>query len=154
MPDRYEGHLDAAQGYLDLGMYLQAAEELDLIQAGFLADPDVLHALARVCCGTEAWQSLATAAGRLVIARPEDSQHWIWLAYATRRCVSIPAAEVILLDALQHHPAESVLHYNLACYAACTGRLDLARERLAESIRLEPGSAEMARQDPDLMPLW
>lgn len=47
-----------------------------------------------------------------------------------------------------------MIHYNLACYAAQTGKTNEARERLREAIRLAPETLLLALDDPDLEPLW
>jgi hypothetical protein len=39
---------------------------------------------------TEAWQLLREVGGFLVLNWPEEAQHWIWLAYGTRRSVIHP----------------------------------------------------------------
>ena len=43
------------------------------------------------------------------------------------------ANEEILLTAVELHPNEPMIHFNLACYAAQTGQLTAARERLAQA---------------------
>ena len=150
----YEQHLEAALGYLHLGMPQDAHEELDAIPHERKAEPLVLRARAYIYCEMKEWESLRDVAAFLVSILPEDSQHWIWLGYAARRCDSINEAERILLDAIAHHPGEAILHFNLACYAAQTVRVPLARQRLAEAIRLDPTITKMAVDDPDLQPLW
>jgi hypothetical protein len=47
-----------------------------------------------------------------------------------------------------------MIHFNLACYAAQTGDLVAARERLVQAEALEPGTVLLALADPDLEPLW
>jgi Tfp pilus assembly protein PilF len=150
----YERHLEAALGYLHLGMPMDAHEELDAIPPERKAEPLVLRARAFIYHQTHDWEALRDVSAFLVSILPEDSQHWIWLGYAARRCQSINDAEVILLDALARHPREPMLHFNLACYAAQTERVALARERLAEAIRLDPTITKLAVDDPDLQPLW
>ncbi len=150
----HQQHLEAALGYLHLGMPEEAREELDLIPGASASHPVVLRARAFIHTETCAWEDLRQVAERLVSLAPGDSQHWIWLAYATRRCHSIMAAEKILLDASQLHAGEAMIHFNLACYAAQTDRISLARARLSEAIRLDPGVTKLAVDDPDLRPLW
>ena len=149
-----ERNLQAALGYLHLGMPEDAADELDLLPPHRAGDPVVLRIRAHIHSETLHWEALRETSALLTILAPDDSQHWIWLAYGTRRCRSVQEAEGILLDALKLHAREAIIHFNLACYAAVTGRIDLARTRLAEAIRLEPSITAMAVEDPDLAPLW
>ncbi|WAC18927.1 hypothetical protein OVA24_16975 [Luteolibacter sp. SL250] len=149
-----ERNLQAALGYLHLGMAEDAAEELDLLPPHRAGDLVVLRVRAHIHSELHAWDALRETAARLTTHAPQDSQHWIWLAYATRRCRTVREAEGILQDALRFHEKEPLIHFNLACYAAVTGRTDLARTRLAEAIRLEPSITAMAVEDPDLATLW
>ena len=114
----------------------------------------VLELQLRICEKTSSWQRMREIAGMLTKEWPDDSQHWISLAFATRRCRSITEAELILLKAAKLHPKESMIHFNLACYAAQAGELTAARERLAHAEMLDPAARMMALNDPDLEPLW
>jgi tetratricopeptide (TPR) repeat protein len=62
-------------------------------------------------------------------------------------------AYAIASAGLADHPEHGSLHYNLACYAARDGRLELAREHLAKALAAEPRAAEWAAQDDDLAAL-
>ena len=50
-------------------------------------------------------------------------------------------------------PTCAIILYNLACYAAVLGQLPVARNRLAEAIKLEPACHQMALKDPDFAAL-
>jgi hypothetical protein len=60
----------------------------------------------------------------------------------------------VLIDALRLHDSEPLIHFNLACYAAQTGNLEAARERLGRAISLSHKIRLLALADPDLEPLW
>lgn len=149
-----EKRLEAALGYLQLGMFEEANDEIEQLPSEEKNSPGVLRLRAAIYSETKSWHLLHEVAGFLVNSLPGDPQHWIWLAYATRRTTSIPAAETILLQALQSHPNEGMIHFNLACYAAQTGKVEDARELLRNAIRLEPNVRSLALDDPDLEPLW
>ena len=89
---------------------------------------------------------------------PEEPGAWISLAYATRRKTGggIAQARAILIQAWQTFPEEKIIAYNLACYDCQLGDLNAARLWLEKACVL--GNARkikhMARQDPDLEPLW
>ena len=51
-------------------------------------------------------------------------------------------------------PDDSLIHYNLACYACRQGRLNEAKERLAKAIALDPQWRESALEDDDLEGIW
>lgn len=149
-----ERHLQAALGYLQLGLFQDANDEIEHLPPQEKISPGVLRLRAAIYTELKSWNLLREVAKVLVDQIPEDTQHWIWLAYATRRAASIHDAEEILMRAVQDHPGEAMIHFNLACYAAQTGKLEEARERLEEAIRLAPETRLMALDDPDLEPLW
>lgn len=155
--ERFAGirrRLEAVSGYLELRMFEDAAAELDGIPPPLdkVRQVEVMRALVWQAAGD--WRKLREVSHVLVKQWPDDANHWIWLAYATRRCRSLDGAEEVLLDALRFHETEPVIHFNLACYAAQLGKLDLARLRLGEAIKLDPRVREMALGDSDMEPLW
>lgn len=146
--------LEAALGYLQFGMFEDASDEIEQLPPEEKTSPGVLRLRAAIYSETKSWHLLQEVAGFLVDSVPGDPQHWIWLAYATRRTTSIPVAEAILLRALESHPSSGMIHFNLACYAAQTGKIEEAKERLRDAIRLAPETRLLALDDPDLEPLW
>jgi predicted Zn-dependent protease len=146
--------LQPAIGYLQLGLMEEANEEIEALPPEAKSEKIVLELQVEIHSGMAEWQSMREIAGFLTHEWPDDSQHWISLAYATRRCRSITEAEMILLTAVKLHPKEAMIHFNLACYAAQAGELEAARERLAQAEMLAPGARMMAMKDPDLEPLW
>lgn len=146
--------LQPALGYLQLGMIEEANEEVEALPPELKTDIDVLGLRAMIYQESGEWQLLREVSGYLVKISPENSQNWIWLAYATRRCSSISEAEQILITAVRQHPTEPMLHFNLACYAAQTDDLITAREKLSHAISLNPDMRLLALGDPDLISLW
>ena len=156
-PDTH--HLRAAVGWLELGNHVEAGEEIGRLSAANLNHPDVLEIRWAVCAAGQSWDAAAEVAGSLVGAAPERSSGWVHRAYAVRRMRGggIERAEKLLLPALDKFPKESVIPYNLACYAAQLGRLDEAWERLLKAIETEGDVNEIKERallDKDLEPLW
>ena len=147
-------HLQAAQGYIALGMHLDANEELEQIDAAFRHLPEVLAVRLAVYQSAKRWELATVVAKQLAAGAPEDPQWPISLAYATRRLESIEAAKAILLEATAKHPDEPIIHYNLGCYACQLGELDAAKDYLMRAFELQPKCLEMALDDADLAPLW
>jgi hypothetical protein len=147
-------HLTAAEGFAELGMYLDANAELEEIDAEVRHVAEVLTVRVSIYAGLEKWELMRTVAGRLAAHDPADAQWAISLAYATRRAQSIEAAKCILLEAVERHPTEPILHYNLACYECQLGDIEVAKARLAHAFDLEPKCRLMALDDDDLAPLW
>jgi hypothetical protein len=60
------------------------------------------------------------------------------------------AAYAIASEGLEDHPRNGSLHYQLACYAALAGNLDVARRHLDIAFEEEPRAREWAKTDEDL----
>src|SRR5215216_6321933 len=86
----------AATGYVELGMFLEADAELDKIDPFNRAAPEVLALRIAIYRGLKTWELMQEIARRLADFQPEDVQWTISLAYATRRVDSIHAAKEIL----------------------------------------------------------
>jgi tetratricopeptide (TPR) repeat protein len=147
-------HLTAAEGYAALGMYLDANAELEEIDAEVRHVAEVLAVRLEIYRGLEKWELMQTVAGRLARHDPDNVQWAISLAFATRRAQSIEAAKVILLEAVERHPKEPILHYNLACYECQLGDIEVAKARLQHACKLSEKCRLMALDDADLEPLW
>jgi Tfp pilus assembly protein PilF len=144
--------LQPAMGYLQLGMLEEANDEIEALPQEAKTDKVVLGIQVLIYQGLGAWPLMSGVSGFLAHEWPEESDHWIWFAYATRRCRSIAEAELILKNAVRLHPSVSMIHFNLACYAALLGNLDSARENLAAAISLNPESRSHALTESDLQP--
>ena len=93
-------------------------------------------------------------AKKLADYNPDEPQWSISLAYATRRADSIQAAKVILLEAVERHPKEPMIHYNLACYDCVMGDVEVAKAHLQHVFKMSPGVRLMALEDEDLKAVW
>jgi len=97
---------------------------------------------------------MQAAAKQLLALEPTEPQWAIALAYATRRAESIDQARLILMEALDRHPLEPLIHYNLACYDCQLGDVPSAKEFITRALRLKPSMGVMALEDEDLEPIW
>jgi tetratricopeptide (TPR) repeat protein len=147
-------HLSAAEGFVELGMYLDAHAELDNIDSYCRATPEVLAVRVEVYAGLQKWELMQVVAEKLANCDPVNAQWAIAFAYATRRAESIEKAREILLSALRSHPDEPTIHYNLACYECQLGNLPLAKQRLMQAAKADSKFNVVALGDADLEPLW
>ncbi len=97
---------------------------------------------------------MAVVAKKLAEWNPGEPGNFVWLAYATRRSESINAARAILKRAEGLHADDTAIQFNLACYEAQMGNLAQAKVNLERATRLDPKYRLLAREDPDLEPLW
>jgi len=145
---------EAACGYAQLGMFLDANEELENVDPYKRAAPEILALRVAIYRGLERWELMAEIAKRLNEFQPDDVQWVIALAYATRRANSIEAAKEILLNAEPKFPNQAVIKYNLACYCCQSGDLESAKEYLKRTFESDPNWRLQALEDQDLKPLW
>lgn len=150
-------HLRSAEGWLELGNFSEADEELKKISSQLHDHPAVLSVRHDVFAKIEKWADAAEVAGRLAKLMPDRPHVWICLAYAIRRKAGggIPDAKQILIEAETKFPAEFLIRYNLACYECQLGNLKSAMKWLKKAIELagEKDIRMMALEDPDLEPL-
>lgn len=145
--------LSHARGYVELGMFDDAARELAALPEAVAEGEEALGLLAAVHQERRDWPTLAIVSEKLARLRPDSAGAWITWAYAVRRATSLAAAERILLSAREHHPRDPTILFNLGCYACQRGDLALAR-RLVEAAAAIDGSYQaLAATDEDLEPL-
>jgi hypothetical protein len=151
-------HLNAALGWLGLNAPADARAELDAIAPAQQSHPAVLEARWLICAHENNWREGLAVAERELAAAPDDSSGWLHHAYALRRVPDggLEPAWNALLPAAEKFPEESVIPYNLACYACQRGQLDTARGWLKRAIKTGGKNEvqKMALADDDLKPLW
>ena len=151
-------HLKAAAGWIQLGDYDAANDELENIRAEWRAHPDVLNLRWLIYSHHEQWDACLDIASATVKMASDRVWGWVHKAYALRRATGggIEKAKPVLEEAAKLFPSDSMIQYNLACYCAQLGQLDAAQEYLGKSYDL--GDAKqiklMALDDEDLKPLW
>jgi len=122
-------HLTVAEGYVGLGMYLDADAALDDIDPFCRHLPEVLAVRLTIYQALEKWELMEVMAKKLAEYEPENPLWWLSWATATRRAESLEKAKAVLLEALEHHDDVAVVHFNLACYECQLGDLEAAKER-------------------------
>jgi tetratricopeptide (TPR) repeat protein len=144
----------SAEGYIDLGMYREAAAELRELDPSLFALEDTLVLQLSVYAGLRQWKKAHRLARELSQQNPDNPQWAIWSASAACRVESVEAAQRILLQALVTHPDNANIHYNLSCYETRLHHFRMAQRHLARAIQLDPRFKLVAMDDADLEPLW
>lgn len=151
MTDDADATCRRALGFLELGMPEDALAELDELTIGSSL---ALHLRVDALFRLGDWQAAREICLPMTEQEPSDAGWWIQAAYATRRSVSLAAAESLLRVGLRRHPDHPLMLYNLACYACVQERLDEARDLLRQALAVdEPEVLKRARIDPDLLAL-
>jgi hypothetical protein len=104
------------------------------------------------------WAGALAVADKILKVVPDRSSGWVHKAYALRRVQGggLAQAELVLREAVERFPRESLIPFNLACYACQMSREDEALQWLQRAFGL-PKTATlkaMALEDEDLRPLW
>jgi Tfp pilus assembly protein PilF len=145
--------LNAAVGYLNLGMPMDAWNELEDIDAKDRARPEVFKVRVEVCRALEKWEMMAEVSNHLRKIEPDEVGHSLNMAYAVRRFRGESEAADILSLALRRYYDDALVRYNLACYWCVMGRVEEAREMLETAFKKDSSLRELAETDEDLAAL-
>ena len=104
MKSDWQRHVLASSGYLELGMFDDAAMVLEEIAPEDKTRNEVVGARVNLYMAAKKWDMAAAVASHLVKVEPENEAWWINLAYSVRRSEGIEQAEAILLRAQAIHP--------------------------------------------------
>lgn len=150
--------MNAAVGWLGLDCPEEVHAELNAIAPEFQLHPDVLEARWMLCVREKRWEDAREIAQLEIRFQPDDSAGWLHHAYALRRSTNggLIMAWGALLPAAEKFPKESVIAFNLSCYACQLNELDTSRTWLKRAIDIGDKDAvkKMALADDDLKPLW
>lgn len=145
-----EIHLAAAQGFVRLGMYLDADAALDDIDPFCRHLPEVLAVRVQIYEKLERWELIEAVARRLAEFDPGNPEWWASWAQATSQTESLDAARRILVSALDEGLDEAVIHFNLACCECRLGDFWAAREHLRRCFEIDPRWRLKALENPEL----
>lgn len=148
--------LDAAEGWLELGDWVQASEELQHITPQSRGHPTVLRVSWGICAKAGKWEYAAEVARAIITALPENAWGYIHFAYSLHELKRTKEARAVLLPIADKFPEQYIIQYNLACYCCQLGELEDALQWIQKAIELtgKKHIRDMAQDDSDLMPLW
>ena len=146
--------LSAAHGYMSLGLLGEAWEELDSLPPRLRVDMAVMLTRMEILSRLEKWEPARMLAESMARHHPDDPGWWVSWAFALRREKSVEVARDVLREAIQVHPGEALMHYNLACYASVIGEMPEAKGLLARAFELDADLKAVALDDPDLVPFF
>ena len=156
LPQTDQHHLRTAEGWLGLGDWQSANDELEEITPQLRAHPGVLQVRWQVYAAARHWALAVEVAGALTRLLPGEAEGWVHRSYALHELKRTTEARDALLPVLDRFPDDATMRYNLACYECQLGNLPAARDWLERAFALDGGS-QLKRQsldDPDLEPLW
>ena len=145
-----ERRIVAAQGYVELGLYAEAREELSHLPETALDRVDVIELRLLCLMGNHHWEEALALTYRLCAAEPNEPGGFIHAAY----CLHELGRTTEALDMLAKGPAalrtKPVYYYNLGCYLAKLGQDEKALQLLSQAFEMDGSLRSHARKDPDL----
>jgi tetratricopeptide (TPR) repeat protein len=152
-PDSF--HLNAAQGWLELGNSQEANEDLERIAPLLRAHPDVLGVRWHVYAHAQKWDACVDLAEAIIKLDPDRAEAWIHRSFALHELKRTQEAFDQLLHVADRFRKVWTIPYNLACYCAQLGRLDQCQEWFKKAMDIDGNAVKQAGiDDPDLKPLW
>lgn len=153
LPEEVQRQLTCCEGYLDLKMARKAEQELERVDPAYRGSLHYRLMLVGLLTLKKDWATAQPIAAAMREEFPDEPGCWIQDAYLTRRARDIESARAILEKALARFPDESVIEYNLACYACRLGNHEEARQRLKTAIDHDDKWLKVALDDEDLLEL-
>ena len=143
-------HINAAQGYLDLGMPDEALAELDRIPAQNRGGEDVVQLRIYILMRAQRWDKALVACEELQASHPGFPLAYIHGAFCLHELGRTTEAVALLSRGPESLRQEPVYFYNLGCYHAVLGDPAEAEKYLRTSFGMDGKFREIARHDPDL----
>lgn len=143
--------LSYAEGFIELGLLNDAANELEKVAFEDRLTPPVLFCRIKLYMAAKQWDMVEAMAKPLVTIPNVDAAVWVHWAYAVRRLRSVSEAKDILLKAEPIYGKTcGMLQFNLACYECVLGNITEARKRLRMACKLDKQFKALALDEPDL----
>ncbi len=123
-------HLSAAEGWLDLGNWREANEELERIAPEHRVHPNVLETRCRVAEMAKAGEMVLTVSQVLTEQLPKRLPGWLHRTGALHKLGKTHEAYHLLVEVVEVFPDNQSIRYEIACYAAQRGLIAEAVEWL------------------------
>lgn len=146
--------LQAADGYLFLGMPDEALDELGAVPREDSKQAMVLLARTRVLLHLKRWREAEKLAAHGADAHPDHEEFTVQRAFALHQLKQGDEAMNVILQAPEWIRQTGIIHYNLACYEAQLGDLTTARQCIKVACQMNKAMKKNAAIDPDLRALW
>jgi Flp pilus assembly protein TadD len=146
--------LQAADGYLFLGLPNEALEELVNVPNEDSKQAMVLLARTRVLLHLKRWNEAAKLAADGATSHPDHEEFTVQRAFALHQLRQGEEAMNVILQAPEWIRQTGIIHYNLACYEAQLGDPRTARQCIKVACQMNKAMKKNAVIDPDLRGLW
>ena len=141
--------LQHAEGYLELGMAVQALTALDALDEDAGQDGSSLYLRGEALRALERYDEAIVALREAAEVLPENIHLWMALGWCYKRTGHLEQAIEALEMALAVEPAEAILYYNLACYSSLARHKSEALDYLSQAFELDGAYRDLVHQEPD-----
>ncbi len=148
-----EQRLEAAQGYLMLGMLTVALDELSHLPKEDWFRPEALSLQITILMKMQSWENALKLLDPLTKLAPEVEEYHLHAAYCLHELKRTEEAKTCLLTGPETLLHNALFHYNLACYETHLGDVTTAKLCLKRCFELDKSYYPVALKDSDLTPL-
>ena len=142
--------LQAASGWLELGLADEALVELETLPTDFRSQREVLELKLAAQMVSQAWNPASDTARLLCLKAADEPLFFLRAAFCLHETGDTLAACNWLLRGPKTLFDMAIFHYNLACYLWTLGEANRARSHLKQAITMDESFLETARDDRDL----
>lgn len=146
---RREKRLDAARGYLTLGMPDHALRELRGIDASGNGAPDLHQLRGEALRQKEDWDGALDEYRRALDGESAEVTMLMGMAWCYKRTGRIDMALSTMQRAYHADPKQPVVLYNIACYHALKGDKPQALSWLGRALRMEKALVRLVADEAD-----
>jgi predicted Zn-dependent protease len=148
--------LKAAQGWLELGSPDDADEELRQLPQAIQARPEVLELRWQIYARQKRWDYALAVSRALIKSLPSRATGWVHQSFILHEMKRTAEARELLTPAAERFPKDSIIPYNLACYACQLGDFLEAHAWLQKAMEVGDKNdvKKRALTDEDLRPMW
>lgn len=143
--------LQAAEGWIELGIPEEALYELESLPSSMRAKRNVLELKLTAQMHRKSWNSASDTARLLCLKAANEPEFFLSAAFCLHETGDTLAACNWLLRGPKSLFEMAVFHYNLACYLWTLGEGNRARSHLKQAITMDESFLEAAREDRDLV---
>lgn len=148
-----ERQLEAASGYLDLGMATHALSALDAIPRPDAEGFDFHLLRGEGLRMTDQFEAAVEAYTEALSQKPDNLSVLLGLGWCFKRSNELPRAIAAMEDAYRAHPKAPIVLYNLACYHSLDGNKAQALSWLGRALRMESSLQKLIADETDFDPI-
>ncbi len=147
---QFEWHVQAACGYLELGMHRESIAELDAIEPRLQNRTEVLQLRLHHLMRQKRWGNALRVSQTLCKVAPDSGTGFLHAGFCLHQLGKTAEAKRLLITGPVALLKEPIYYYNMGCYEALLGDVNGAKENLLISFKMDVSFRELAKKDPDL----